>query len=625
MNHDTTEIKRTREDGEVLRVIYSFNAKGQQTGPYKSYYDNGKIAEEGFCKNGPFSGQYKSYYKSGALRVKCNYKNGYLKGEYKEYYETGELRIKAFYTGDFGQEEKIEFFLKDGNVDTITTKQHLLEKSLPFIPSDATVKEDNEGNKTYYFISKILETEEHTVFITKDQTRFIEEIEVITGHNKTKKSRREMLNGLKEGIQESYDDKGRLMSRVEYSADIKNGIYERYDILSGDIAEKGIYKNGKKEGIWEYNDFGLTYREISYKDGKYDGAYRSFDVQNGKKVLKERRYYTDGVRSGIAETYINGKIYCKTGYANGKKDGIFVSYAMDGTKTVVGEYLDGKKTGEWTHYLVGDLVLRVENYKDGKKHGLCKECYYHQTKQVGLEIDYVVETNYIDGLIDGEFPYEEFDKDGKITIKGHFINNKKEGIWDHYEDGELIFQDYYENGKLINTIKSNIPHISKKSRTLKDVGNFIKGKYLNLKKAEIKTKTFSDFIEEFEEIDGKKNGYYKEFDCNGRLLVHGYYVNDKKEGLWKRYHEDGTLFCDSIFINGIITGIAHEYFDNELSARMYISGEIEGNEIALYEDYWNGGIIEQGTGTVTNTFSPTIQNKEITNIFRNGKSIDKKI
>ena len=490
----------------------------------------------------------------------------------------------------------------------------------PYIPPDASFETDAEGGRTYHYSYYVLEMNEYTVYVSPDKTHFIEELSVAKNGKILKQHRKEAINGLKDGIQEWYDKEGRLMERAQYAAGIKNGLFEKYSFMDGSLTEKGQYKNGRKEGKWTYFGYGPDVKEISYSNGKYDGEYTSYTMRNGEKLLASKKYYVNGNLSGICESYLGPHLSDKISYIDGKRDGIYVSYTLLGEPSIIGEYSNGQKTGEWTYYFVGDLVQKVEHYKDGKRNGLCKTCYYRPSKKYGTEIDHVIENNYIDDLLDGEFPYEEFNKDGELILKGSLIDNRKEGIWKHYKNNELVSQDFYSQGTLVGSIESNIPapRQHKITALLPDIKKIASC----LKKKETKIEQNGDHIHRYEVIGDLKDGFYQEFDCNEHLQEEGHYRQGKKVGIWKRYNEEGLLSSEVPYDNDTISGIIKNYFDGELIDRIFVPGKKEV-EKCPYERYFHGEITEQGECTIDQHFGPYSKDEKILWGFRYGQPIKK--
>ena len=61
-------------------------------------------------------------------------------------------------------------------------------------------------------------------------------------------------------------------------------------------------------------------------------------------------------------------------------------------------------------------------------------------------------------------------------------------------------------------------------------------------------------IFEGEYINGKRNGYGKEYDKNSKLLCklifEGEYINGKRNGYGKEYDEKGLLIFEGEYLNG---------------------------------------------------------------------------
>ena len=81
--------------------------------------------------------------------------------------------------------------------------------------------------------------------------------------------------------------------------------------------QKGTYKDGKKEGLWErYHWNGQLEKRGAYKDGNEDDLWVSY-YGNGQLLSKST--YKNGVREGLYEYYDeNGKLKKKGTYKDGK-------------------------------------------------------------------------------------------------------------------------------------------------------------------------------------------------------------------------------------------------------------------------------------------------------------------
>ena len=70
-------------------------------GPYKSYYDNGELFEDAISKDGLWNGSYKSYTQNGQIIQEGIYKDGEYSGLYREFYDNGELKLDTNSKDDY--------------------------------------------------------------------------------------------------------------------------------------------------------------------------------------------------------------------------------------------------------------------------------------------------------------------------------------------------------------------------------------------------------------------------------------------------------------------------------------------------------------------------------------------
>jgi hypothetical protein len=105
-------------------------------------------------------------------------------------------------------------------------------------------------------------------------------------------------NDLPDGEWISYNYKGGLISKINYSEGKLNGLFELF-FVNGKVQFSGSFINGKKNGIWKYfNDKGITIIEGEYemdkpvnlwtiKDKKGKKITTQYDYTNSKYILNE--------------------------------------------------------------------------------------------------------------------------------------------------------------------------------------------------------------------------------------------------------------------------------------------------------------------------------------------------
>lgn len=137
---------------------------------------------------------------------------------------------------------------------------------------------------------------------------------------------------------------------------------------------------------------------------------------------------------GRVEDYFkDGTIQMKGSYHRGLKDGIFIYYEPDSTYSSAGRYLSDNRIGKWEEY--------------------------HKNRHLYSEIRHEKGFAYVENLWDslgnqlvtnrnGEELYKY--SNGVISYKRKIVDGLNHGfIESYYNDGNLRFKEYHENGELI--------------------------------------------------------------------------------------------------------------------------------------------------------------------------------
>lgn len=147
-------------------------------------------------------------------------------------------------------------------------------------------------------------------------------------------------NGLKEGEETEYNEKGVIIFIRNYHEGVLEGVYKHFDDY-GDLVTSGTYKDGKKEEIWTENDLDKNYSVFyNYKnDAIIDYNWKAY--------------------------YNNGKVFFEGNYdKEGKKQGIFSTYDAEGFLISTDTYKDGMRNGYYTEYYNGKAVKKTKYKND---------------------------------------------------------------------------------------------------------------------------------------------------------------------------------------------------------------------------------------------------------------------
>lgn len=108
-------------------------------------------------------------------------------------------------------------------------------------------------------------------------------------------------------------------------------------------------------------------------------------------------------------------------------------------------------------------------------------------------------------------------------------------------------------------------------------------------KSEINEKTYGDkhLKSKVSNADGEKDGLWKEYFDNGKLMIIGNYIEGKKDGIWKEYFENGQLSSKSNYAHGKKENLLELYHP-----KGHLKGKInykDGKEDGIIEVYHENG------------------------------------
>ncbi len=78
-----------------------------------------------------------------------------------------------------------------------------------------------------------------------------------------------LKKGERHGPYKNYFDNGELWEEGTYKNGKQDGLFKLYHWETGQLSGGGVYKDGKKDGLWKsYSLYGTLLRELTYKDGE---------------------------------------------------------------------------------------------------------------------------------------------------------------------------------------------------------------------------------------------------------------------------------------------------------------------------------------------------------------------
>ena len=206
------------------------------------------------------------------------------------------------------------------------------------------------------------------------------------------------------------------------------------------------------------------------------------------------------------------------------------------------------------------MSIFITNAQDTKINQINKK-----NQKTGNWIGYHKETNtkryngsFIDGNPIGLFKY--FTKEGRVSAKVNFINDSLSSSEMYFDNGLVMAK-----GKFINQMKQGKWFTYSRTGTLLNVFNFDKGamegtQYLYYP-ADKETNSVK-IMEEYNCLNGLKNGSWKQYFKLGRLKSEGNYSMGKRDGIFIYYFANGTIDSKGSFKNNLKDGNWF-YYDGE--------------------------------------------------------------
>jgi antitoxin component YwqK of YwqJK toxin-antitoxin module len=289
--------------------------------------------------------------------------------------------------------------------------------------------------------------------------------------------------------------------------------------------------------------------------------------------------------------YPNGAVSSEGLIKNGKPEGFWKSYYVTGVKKSEGKRTSFLLDSIWVFYdQAGDTTEKI-NYLLGKKNG-----YYYKFRKDPFEGLYVWSRELYAGDKREGTAYLYF-PDGKIQQSINYTDGKKQGL----------SKEFDKNGNVITLLEYNNDFLVSRDRINRTDSKGMKQGLWKDFYPDGGIKTEKNYVNDL------LNGYYKEYDERGKLVLtmlyeDGSIVKSKVEDepdieIVNKYDNNGKLIYSGPYRNGIPVGIhrdynpdgkvinAHIYNDNGVLVSEGIVDEA-GNRNGPWKNYYPDGKIE---------------------------------
>ncbi|EGU36374.1 hypothetical protein VII00023_01805 [Vibrio ichthyoenteri ATCC 700023] len=521
------EYEIYHDNGHLLSTG-SRNAKGQYEGLTRLYNDEGVLTQEATFVAGKEEGVGRRFYPSGAVEEEYTILGGERVGEDVHYYEDGNVwQRHRFIDGKAHGIQKT--FYRDGSLRQLSTR----------------AMGQRQGEHTNYYENGQISyqvtylNDQPTGVALSYQEDGVLQLEVTFKNGKKNglerswygqdqlRSERHNVDGKAHGVVTHYYDSGNTKSVENYVEGRRQGrqltFYDLPDVVKSDSQ---INEHRDKTAETRFDEHGvMTYQYVA----TYHEKQRSSDEKKYRDSSLVAREQTDTKRKWrLNEKFdkhgkliqriekVNGKYHNAyvtldtyrdnletTHYQNGVRSGKYSVVSLEGNLIDNGTYFKGKKTGVWQHRYNG--LTRSESYnRKGQLHG--------EVSEVDANGKRLTWEHYRNGKQHGYT--ENYAKTGALLAKGKYLNDLREGQWQHQEEYEfdvVIWSGKYRKGKKV-------------------------GKWFAHSAAgyELGRQQYDQ--------QGRKQGAFYIFEEHGALKRIEHYKDDEPVGEFEYYGTDGQIY-----------------------------------------------------------------------------------
>ncbi len=416
--------------GGVILEIENWK-EDMQSGVQKTFYPSGNIKTEFYCDSNNIEGPYREFFPNGKLKSLAYYHKGKATGVIKSYYSTGALSN--------------EYYMTDSEIAG-RNFDYTPEGTLQFV---SEYDEDNElAKQAVYFNGKFQKLVNYNTDSTLVELNY---------SNGKPQYRYTIVDGLKEGVLESFYPNGKIFQQQFYLRGKIHGPSKQWDI-DGNLSSvftynlnkiEGytyVYRNGKvstrdyyEEGVEqqdyrEYYPNGSVFRMIPYVDDKREGEYIFFSPDSVKLFS-----FNCESNSVISVNIRNKQGKIEKIPASNPTGTALTSYYPNGTIAAIIPLTKGYLDGTLTLYYANGNKLRERTYKNDYLEGLATDYYANGKVKESIR--------FVNNDKTGE--YVSYSEAGLKMEEGELLTDNKTGTWTYYDAaGKPKYKVSYENDRV---------------------------------------------------------------------------------------------------------------------------------------------------------------------------------
>lgn len=306
-------------------------------------------------------GLMEEYYQNGQIKKLVNFSKGRLTGEYFEFSESGEVLLSGKYIDDLKEGDWYSYYRNGSKKSEYYYSKNLLQGLVKkFFPNGSLAEiipfEEGKLEGTYQTFFPNGQLQKSVEFSNDQENGTYEQFyedgqpEIISSFAK----------GELTGNWENFDNLGTLISKGEYLAGIRVGIWKEQVREVQGFYRLGEYKEGNKEGMWQIVDSqGMSYQEESYSQDRLI-EISNFKTADGRLLDAGKLVKGTGKRLVYD---LEGNLLEKGRYTKGVRTGVWLTYyPKSAVVASSGSYSDGTKSGTWRYFGLNGELLSEETF-----------------------------------------------------------------------------------------------------------------------------------------------------------------------------------------------------------------------------------------------------------------------
>lgn len=370
--NDTISGRYETYYGNKVNQIYNYE-KGEQNGPFQTFYADGKVATEGFMVANEVAFDKFIYTQSGNISIIEHYINNYLvnrktfdaKGKLEneiDYKNKNEKFSVSFQNGAYIKNYEMtngilngkfsaldKFKAKITEAEYINGKVHNLYKTysplgLPLSERNYYCGKLNGPSKHYDYVGNLRLTEQYLFGLENGKT-------IRYYSNKSKMMEYSSVNGSTEGESIYYNQKGEALVIIGYQNNIPKYFVRKNK--TGELDDKVIIENQTSEISSSYPN-GKIAIQFTLDKGNINGKFIINNIEG--KPIYECTYKNNNLEGERTEYYGNGKLYKKENFANNDFEGRQLYFKEDGTLIADLSFKNDELHGNTLIYSAGKLT-----------------------------------------------------------------------------------------------------------------------------------------------------------------------------------------------------------------------------------------------------------------------------